>query len=32
MQLLDGRALSKKIETQVTQEVTKLKETCGCTP
>ena len=32
MQLLDGKLLSKKIETQVKQEVTKLKETCGCTP
>ena len=32
MQLLDGRALSKKIEIQVTNEVKQLKETCGCTP
>jgi len=32
MQLLDGKSLSKKIESQVTQEVKKLKETCGCTP
>lgn len=32
MQLLDGRALSKKIELQVTEDVKKLKETCGCTP
>ena len=32
MQLLDGKKLSKKIETQVTSEVIKLKETCGCTP
>ena len=32
MQLLDGKALSKKIELQVTEEVKKLKETCGCTP
>jgi len=32
MQLLDGRTLSKKIESQVTQEVKNLKETCGCTP
>ena len=32
MQLLDGRKLSKKIETQVGDEVKKLKETCGCTP
>ncbi|QSZ41716.1 bifunctional methylenetetrahydrofolate dehydrogenase/methenyltetrahydrofolate cyclohydrolase FolD [Sulfurimonas aquatica] len=32
MQLLDGRTLSKKIETQVAQDVKKLKETCGCTP
>lgn len=32
MQLLDGKKLSQKIEIQVTQEVEKLKETCGCTP
>jgi len=32
MQLLDGKKLSKKIELQVTDEVKKLKETCGCTP
>ena len=32
MQLLDGRALSKKIEIQITEEVKTLKETCGCTP
>lgn len=32
MQLLDGKSLAKKIELQVTQEVKKLKETCGCTP
>ena len=32
MQLLDGRALSKKIELQVAEEVQTLKETCGCTP
>jgi len=32
MQLLDGRALSKKIELQITKEVKELKETCGCTP
>ena len=32
MQLLDGKALSKKIELQVTDEVKKLKEKCGCTP
>ena len=32
MQLLDGKKLSKKIEIQVTDEVKKLKETCGCTP
>ena len=32
MQLLDGKALSKKIEIKVTDEVKKLKETCGCTP
>ncbi len=31
MQLLDGKALSKKIELQVTDEVKKLKEKCGCT-
>ncbi|PHQ57875.1 MAG: bifunctional methylenetetrahydrofolate dehydrogenase/methenyltetrahydrofolate cyclohydrolase, partial [Sulfurimonas sp.] len=32
MQLLDGRKLSKKIELQITDEVKKLKEHCGCTP
>ncbi len=32
MQLLDGRALSKKIENQVSNEVIKLKDSCGCTP
>ena len=32
MQLLDGKALSKKIELQISDEVKKLKETCGCTP
>ncbi len=32
MQLLDGRNLSKKIEVEITQEVKKLKESCGCTP
>ena len=32
MQLLDGRKLSKKIEVEITQEVKKLKESCGCTP
>ena len=32
MQLLDGKALSKKIEIQVTDEVKKLKDICGCTP
>ncbi|MEA1983773.1 MAG: bifunctional methylenetetrahydrofolate dehydrogenase/methenyltetrahydrofolate cyclohydrolase FolD [Campylobacterota bacterium] len=32
MQLLDGRALSKKIELQISEEVKTLKETCGCTP
>ena len=32
MQLLDGKALSQKIELQITDEVKKLKETCGCTP
>lgn len=32
MQLLDGKKLSKKIEIQITSDVIKLKETCGCTP
>jgi len=32
MQLLDGKALSQKIELQITDEVKKLKDTCGCTP
>ncbi|MEA3331102.1 MAG: bifunctional methylenetetrahydrofolate dehydrogenase/methenyltetrahydrofolate cyclohydrolase FolD [Campylobacterota bacterium] len=32
MQLLDGKALSQKIEIKVTNEVKKLKEKCGCTP
>ncbi len=32
MQLLDGKALSKKIELQVKDEVIKLKDNCGCTP
>ena len=32
MQLLDGRALSKKIELEIIEEVKSLKETCGCTP
>jgi len=32
MQLLDGKALSNKIEIQVTDEVKKLKDNCGCTP
>jgi methylenetetrahydrofolate dehydrogenase (NADP+)/methenyltetrahydrofolate cyclohydrolase len=32
MQILDGKALSKKIEANVAQEVIQLKETCGCTP
>ncbi|MFT5661692.1 MAG: methylenetetrahydrofolate dehydrogenase (NADP+)/methenyltetrahydrofolate cyclohydrolase [Sulfurimonas sp.] len=32
MQLLDGKKLSKKIELQITSDVKKLKETCGCTP
>ncbi len=32
MQLLDGRKLSKKIELQVSDEVKRLKESCGCTP
>jgi methylenetetrahydrofolate dehydrogenase (NADP+)/methenyltetrahydrofolate cyclohydrolase len=32
MQILDGKALSKKIELEVTKEVQELKSTCGCTP
>ena len=32
MQLLDGKKLSKKIETIVSDEVKNLKNTCGCTP
>ncbi len=32
MQILDGRALSKKIELEITNEVKMLKEKCGCTP
>ena len=32
MKILDGKALSKKIELQITQEVQKLKNSCGCTP
>ena len=32
MQILDGKALSKKIELQVTEEVKLLKQKCGCTP
>ena len=32
MQLLDGRNLSKKIELEISDEVKKLKESCGCTP
>ena len=32
MQILDGKALSQKIEKQVTNEVKILKERCGCTP
>ncbi|MDA7816837.1 bifunctional methylenetetrahydrofolate dehydrogenase/methenyltetrahydrofolate cyclohydrolase FolD [Sulfurimonas sp.] len=32
MQLLDGKALSKKIETKVAAEVKQLKDSCGCTP
>ncbi|MCF6331305.1 MAG: bifunctional methylenetetrahydrofolate dehydrogenase/methenyltetrahydrofolate cyclohydrolase FolD [Sulfurimonas sp.] len=32
MQLLDGRALCKKIEVQVTADVKMLKKKCGCTP
>ena len=32
MQLLDGKKLSNKIETQVMSNVKALKDTCGCTP
>ena len=32
MQLLDGKALSKKIELEVTSDVKALKDKCGCTP
>ncbi len=32
MQILDGKALAKKIEQEVTDEVNRLKEVCGCTP
>jgi len=32
MEILDGKALAKKIETNVKQEVEQLKESCGCTP
>jgi len=32
MQILDGKKLSQKIELEVTDEVKKLKEKCGCTP
>ncbi|EQB40429.1 bifunctional 5,10-methylene-tetrahydrofolate dehydrogenase/ 5,10-methylene-tetrahydrofolate cyclohydrolase [Sulfurimonas hongkongensis] len=32
MQLLDGKALSKKIEEKVASDVKELKSTCGCTP
>lgn len=32
MQLLDGKALSQKIEQKVSDEVKELKSTCGCTP
>lgn len=32
MQLLDGKALSQKIEIKVATEVKELKEKCGCTP
>ncbi|MCW8838986.1 MAG: bifunctional methylenetetrahydrofolate dehydrogenase/methenyltetrahydrofolate cyclohydrolase FolD [Thiovulaceae bacterium] len=32
MQLLDGKALSKKIEQNVSNEVKELKSSCGCTP
>ena len=32
MQILDGKALSQKIEQKVSKEVKELKSTCGCTP
>jgi len=32
MQLLDGKALSKKIEEKVASDVKELKSICGCTP
>ena len=32
MQILDGKALSQKIELEITNEVKMLKEKCGCTP
>ncbi|MCK9491227.1 MAG: bifunctional methylenetetrahydrofolate dehydrogenase/methenyltetrahydrofolate cyclohydrolase FolD [Sulfurimonas sp.] len=32
MQLLDGKALSKKIEEKVTSDTKELKSICGCTP
>jgi len=32
MQLLDGKALSKKIEEKVASETKELKSICGCTP
>ena len=32
MQLLDGKALSKKIELKVAEDVKMLKDKCGCTP
>lgn len=32
MQLLDGKALSNKIEIEVTNDVKMLKDKCGCTP
>jgi len=32
MQILDGKALSKKIELEVTSDVKALKDKCGCTP
>ncbi|MDY0232821.1 MAG: bifunctional methylenetetrahydrofolate dehydrogenase/methenyltetrahydrofolate cyclohydrolase FolD [Sulfurimonas sp.] len=32
MQILDGKALSKKIEDRVTRETKELKSICGCTP
>jgi len=32
MQLLDGKKLAQKIESQVTSDVKTLKDKCGCTP